>query len=285
MAETVLEKRRDERSDHAGYGDDGDEENELDIVEAELGGENRGKHHDHRHAGAVEQRCAEEHGEIAEFGGLADRGFELEEGVGEEPVRGRAGGGGTFPESEERGNRQRKKPEAGEDEDRAPLVGRFQFESDHEAGGDDQQEQGGGVGAGPGERGDPAEVFARGKLGHEGGEEVFAEGKHEVRGDVEGNGQGDLAGLDQSERAGEGGAGETGDQQTGFFPSAGVGKGAGKGRNDDDEHHARGVGERPDQVISRRIADHDLLKENREQQRIDDERERLIRDIEGNPGP
>ena len=123
VAETVLEKRRDERSDHAGYGDDGDEENELDIVEAELGGENRGKHHDHRHAGAVEQRCDEEHGEIAEFGGLADRGFELAEGVGEEPVRGRAGGGGTFPESKERGNRQRKEPEAGEDEDRAPLVG------------------------------------------------------------------------------------------------------------------------------------------------------------------
>jgi hypothetical protein len=27
------------------------------------------------------------------------------------------------------------------------------------------------------------------------------------------------------------------------------------------------------------------LKEDREQQRIDDERERLVRDIEGNPGP
>ena len=46
-----------------------------------------------------------------------------------------------------------------------------------------------------------------------------------------------------------------------------------------------GVGERPDQVISRRITDHDLLKKDREQQRIDDERERLVRDIEGNPRP
>ena len=150
MTDAVLEKRGNDGADHAGDRDHRNKQHEFHLRESKLFGKFARVKNNHRHAGAVKQRCDQQQREVAMLTDVAQGICEPDETCDDQiSARLIAFRHRRLLEPEHRRNGERDEPESGKDKKWSPAFHRLKSAGEHEDRGDDQQQERGRVGAGP----------------------------------------------------------------------------------------------------------------------------------------